>query len=70
MVTYPVSQGQLLNVVIFCHNHAAFGTPFEGRWVMDVSEEEVVDQFEDWEIRAKALAKVVDNILVACSPLC
>ncbi|KAF8438474.1 hypothetical protein L210DRAFT_244435 [Boletus edulis BED1] len=37
IVTYPVSQGRELNVVIF-HHCDAFGGPFEGRWVTDISE--------------------------------
>ena len=31
---------------------------------MDVSEQEILDQFEDWDIRARALVKVSDDILV------
>lgn len=61
MVVYPVSQGRLINVVIFLHNRGAFGTPFKGRWVVDVSEQEVLDQFEDWEVHCRALAKVFDT---------
>ncbi|KAN0080154.1 hypothetical protein V8E55_009720 [Tylopilus felleus] len=61
MVVYPVSQGRLINVVIFLHNRGAFGTPFKGRWVVDVSEQEVLDQFEDWEVHCRALAKCVER---------
>ena len=32
---------------------------------MDVSEKEILDQFEGWEAPAEALAKVSDNTLVA-----
>ena len=35
---------------------------------MDVSEKEILDQFEDWEIHSRALVKVSDTILVACFP--
>lgn len=66
MVTFPISQGRLLNVVIFCRTGDALGTSYEGRWVMDVSEKEILNQFEDWEVRARALAKVFDNIIFAC----
>ncbi|KAF8553831.1 FAD/NAD(P)-binding domain-containing protein [Imleria badia] len=61
IVTYSISQGRLLNVVIFHHNCDAFGTPFEGRWVMDVSEKEIMDQFEGWEVPSEALAKCVER---------
>ncbi|KAN0080175.1 hypothetical protein V8E55_009741 [Tylopilus felleus] len=61
IVTYPVSQGQLINVVICLNECAPFGTPFEGPWVTDVSEQEVLDQFDDWEICSRALVKCVER---------
>ncbi|KAF9239488.1 hypothetical protein BU15DRAFT_61992 [Melanogaster broomeanus] len=61
IVAYPISQGQVLNLVIFCHDPDAFGTPFEGRWVVDVSEEEILGLYQDWEPRAKALVKCVEK---------
>lgn len=33
---------------------------------MDVSEKEILNQFEDWEVRARALAKVFDKIIFPC----
>ncbi|KAF8438428.1 hypothetical protein L210DRAFT_3761357 [Boletus edulis BED1] len=60
VVTYPVSQGRELNVVIF-HHCGAFGGPFEGRWVTDVSEKENLDLLEGWDVRAEALVKCVER---------
>jgi len=61
IVTFPISQGQVINVVIFIHNGDAFGTSFKGDWVMDVSEKEVLDQFEEWEVHARTLVKCVEK---------
>ncbi|KAH0833996.1 hypothetical protein J3R83DRAFT_11232 [Lanmaoa asiatica] len=63
IVTYPISQGGLINVVVYRHNRGSFGTPFEGNWVVNVSEKEISDRFEDWEVRARALAKCVERPL-------
>ncbi|KAF9228173.1 FAD/NAD(P)-binding domain-containing protein [Gyrodon lividus] len=61
IVTYPISQGRLLNVVIFRQDYHAFGKSFEGHWVVDVSEKEILDTYEDWEPRARALVKCVER---------
>ncbi|KAF8438426.1 hypothetical protein L210DRAFT_3481584 [Boletus edulis BED1] len=61
IVAYPISQGQLINVVIFVHNHDAFGAPFEGHWVTDVSEDEVSHLFEGWDVHAEALVKCIER---------
>ncbi|KAF9239487.1 hypothetical protein BU15DRAFT_61991 [Melanogaster broomeanus] len=61
IVAYPISQGQLLNVVILCHDPDAFGTPFEGHWVVDVSEKEIVDQYQYWEPQARALVQCIER---------
>ncbi|KAF8438429.1 FAD/NAD(P)-binding domain-containing protein [Boletus edulis BED1] len=61
IVTFPVSDGKLINVVIFHHNCDTFGSPFKGRWVTDVPEEEVLHLFEGWDIRAEALVKCVER---------
>ncbi|KAF8438427.1 hypothetical protein L210DRAFT_3543852 [Boletus edulis BED1] len=63
IVAYPISQGQMINVVLFLHNCDTFGAPYEGHWVMEVSEKEILDQFEDWELHSKALAKSVERPL-------
>ncbi|KAF9239489.1 hypothetical protein BU15DRAFT_61993 [Melanogaster broomeanus] len=61
IVAFPISQGQSLNVAIFCHDPDAFGTPFEGRWVVDVSEKEILDLYRDWEPQARALVNSVER---------
>ncbi|KAF8438465.1 hypothetical protein L210DRAFT_3543956 [Boletus edulis BED1] len=61
LITFPVSEGKLINVVIFHHNRGTFGSPFEGSWVTDVPKEEVLHLFEGWDIRAEAFVKCVER---------
>ncbi|KAH7924187.1 FAD/NAD(P)-binding domain-containing protein [Leucogyrophana mollusca] len=61
IVAYPVSQGRLINVAIFSHNPDAYATQFEGRWVTEVPEQEIVDQYADWEPAARALVQCVEK---------
>ncbi|KAH7881718.1 hypothetical protein F5I97DRAFT_2069891 [Phlebopus sp. FC_14] len=61
IVSYPISQGRLLNVLVINQDYDSFGTPFEGRWVVDVPAKEILDQYEDWEPRARALVKCFEN---------
>jgi len=60
-VTYPISQGRLIYVIIYIHDRDAYGTTFDRRWVQDVSEKEILDQFDDWEDRARALVKCIER---------
>ncbi|KAG1871765.1 hypothetical protein DFJ58DRAFT_652377, partial [Suillus subalutaceus] len=59
MVSYPVSQGTQINVAAYASDEQKAGTPFEGRWVSDVSLEEVEEAFQDFEPDAKCLLNVI-----------
>ncbi|VDC07527.1 unnamed protein product [Peniophora sp. CBMAI 1063] len=48
LVTYPISRGDFVNVVAFV-SHADHSERFEGKWVRDVSVEEVRDAYKGWE---------------------
>ncbi|KAG1871764.1 hypothetical protein DFJ58DRAFT_762287 [Suillus subalutaceus] len=55
IASYPVSQGTQINVAAYASDEQKAGTPFEGRWVSDVSLEEVEEAFQDFEPDAKRL---------------
>ncbi|KAG1734939.1 uncharacterized protein EDB91DRAFT_577444 [Suillus paluster] len=61
IISYPVSEGRLLNVVAFVTKEQKPGTPFEGRWVSDVSNEELQEQYQDFEPAVKNLLKCSEN---------
>jgi len=58
ITSYPVSQGTMINFVACVADAEKAGTPFEGRWVSDVSHEEVEEAFRDFEPAVKSLLKV------------
>ncbi|KAG1802032.1 uncharacterized protein HD556DRAFT_790950 [Suillus plorans] len=53
IVSYPVSQGTLINVVAYVPDEQKTGIPFEGHWVSAVSQEEVMKAYQDFEPDAK-----------------
>lgn len=61
VVSYPVSQGTLINVVAYVTNEEKAGTPFEGRWVSTVSHEEVQEIYRDFEPAVQNLLKCFEN---------
>ena len=48
----------MINFVGFVADEQKAGTPFKGRWVSDVSHEEVEEAFRDFEPAVKSLLKV------------
>jgi salicylate hydroxylase len=61
VVSYPVSQGTLINVVASVTDAEKAGTPFEDRWVSSVSHEEVQEPYQDFEPAVKNLLKCSEN---------
>ncbi|KAG0703572.1 hypothetical protein DFH29DRAFT_916140 [Suillus ampliporus] len=61
VISYPISQGTLINVVAIVTDEQKAGTPFEGRWVSDVSSEEVQELYQDFEPAVKNLLKCCEN---------
>ncbi|KAG2131627.1 hypothetical protein DEU56DRAFT_452975 [Suillus clintonianus] len=61
VVSYPVSQGTMINVVALVADEQKAGTPFEGHWVSDVSPEEVQEPYQDFEPDVRNLLKCVEN---------
>ncbi|OAX31983.1 FAD/NAD(P)-binding domain-containing protein [Rhizopogon vinicolor AM-OR11-026] len=57
--SYPVSQ--LIHVSAFISDNRKAGTPFEGRWVSDVPQEEVNEAFQNFEPAVKDLIKCCEN---------
>jgi salicylate hydroxylase len=47
-----------INIVAFVSDEQKVGTPFEGRWVSDVSPEELEKVYQDFEPDVKHLLKV------------
>ncbi|TFK35840.1 salicylate hydroxylase [Crucibulum laeve] len=61
IVTYPISQGRLVNIVACYSQPEHEGTPLEGPAVSDVSIEEVISKYEDWEDEVTSLLKFIEK---------
>ncbi|KIK34329.1 hypothetical protein CY34DRAFT_26880 [Suillus luteus UH-Slu-Lm8-n1] len=61
VVSYPVAQGTLINVVAYVTDEEKAGTSFEGHWVSTVSPEEVQEPYRDFEPAVKQLLECFEN---------
>ncbi|KAG1736169.1 uncharacterized protein EDB91DRAFT_1329694 [Suillus paluster] len=61
-VSYPILQGTLINIVAFVTDEQKAGTPFEGHWVSDVSQEEVQELYQDFDPAFENLLKCCENL--------
>lgn len=57
IVSYPISQGQLVNLIGFV-TVADDGSQLEGEAVVDVPKQEMLDHYVGWEPQAIALLNV------------
>ena len=55
---YPISSGEIINVVAFVDTPGARGTRYDGPWVTTSTTEEVVEQFAEWDTITRTLIKV------------
>ena len=63
----------MINFVACVTDEMKAGTPFEGRWVSDVSHEEVEEAFRDFEPAVKSLLKVslrADSLMSPRANIC
>ncbi|KAI5117644.1 hypothetical protein M0805_001300 [Coniferiporia weirii] len=61
VVSYPISQGRLVNVIGFVTIPGGDGSELPGPAVIDVPKQEMVDQFNGWEPEIQALLDCVDK---------
>lgn len=68
MIVFPIEHGDtvLVNFVGICYSPDKEGTVFEGKTVEDVSEVELLEQFQGWENEAQQILEVCKNVGV-CS---
>ena len=55
---YPISAGEIINVVAFVDTPGARGTRYEGPWATATTTEEVEQQFAGWDMITQTLIKV------------
>ena len=57
ITTYPISHGQLINVVFFRAHYDREGTAFDGPWVCNLRCD-FFQAFQDWEPEVRQLLEV------------
>lgn len=60
LITYPIEGGKTLNLVAFVSDRSKDldDREWAGRWVKSVSQETMLDDFEDWDEKPRNLLKV------------
>ncbi|KAJ8597701.1 hypothetical protein M405DRAFT_296659 [Rhizopogon salebrosus TDB-379] len=61
IVSFPVSQGTMINVVAHVSDRQKASTSFDDHWVSDVPREEVEKAYQDFEPAAKNLLKLFER---------
>lgn len=59
VVSYSISAGSLVNVVMFTTKPHLHGTPYSGPWVTPCSPAEVQECYSGWEPEVEELLKVI-----------
>jgi len=58
IVTYPISRGELINLVAFVTTRGGYGTTYPGKWVREVSPEEMRKCYAGWEPEVQEILNV------------
>ncbi|KAJ8461949.1 hypothetical protein ONZ45_g18110 [Pleurotus djamor] len=61
LIVYPISQGNLVNVVAFASDPNREDTPFNGPWVTNADKDEMYRNYAAWEDEVQVLLKLLDN---------
>ncbi|TFK53608.1 FAD/NAD-P-binding domain-containing protein [Heliocybe sulcata] len=61
VVSYSISQGSIVNVVTFASKPEREGTPYEGPWVTECSQQELLDCYADWEPEVVELLQHIEK---------
>ncbi|KAI0026777.1 hypothetical protein K488DRAFT_64556, partial [Vararia minispora EC-137] len=61
IVTYPISRGELINLLAFVTTPGGYGTEYKGKWVRDASPDEIRASYAGWEPEVQALINSVET---------
>ncbi|EGO23328.1 hypothetical protein SERLADRAFT_416692 [Serpula lacrymans var. lacrymans S7.9] len=61
IITYPVLRGTLINVAASCTNVEDIGKKIEGHWVSNVSQQELLNSFKDFEPEVRAILQCCER---------
>lgn len=58
MVSYAIANGNIINVVAMTSHPELEGSPYEGPWVTDCAQDELLQCFSGWEPEVTEMFKV------------
>lgn len=58
LVSFPISQGRLVNVVLLKYEPAHRGTTYPAPWVSEATQDELIEVYAGWDLQVTALLKV------------
>lgn len=61
VVSYSISQGDIINVVTFDSDPKKYGDSYEGEWVSECLQEELLECYSGWEPEVEQLLKVREH---------
>ncbi|TDL26549.1 salicylate hydroxylase [Rickenella mellea] len=61
IIVFPMAHNQLINIVAFCSEPSKEGTTFDGQWVHDVPQSELLEQYAGWEKEVMDLLKCIEK---------
>lgn len=61
-MSYPISQGRLVNLIAFVTIAGGEGQKLDGPAVVDVAREEVLEAYRGWEPEVQVLLKVSGKV--------
>ncbi|EJC99819.1 FAD/NAD-binding domain-containing protein [Fomitiporia mediterranea MF3/22] len=62
VISYPISQGRLVNIVAFITVPGGEGKQFDGPAVVDVTKQEMLDQYKGWEPEIHSLLNCSEKV--------
>jgi len=65
VVGYSIAQGDIVNVITFASEPSKDGSPFQGPWVTDVPQAELLECYTDWEPEVVELLSVRSSSLLS-----
>ncbi|KAI0799845.1 FAD/NAD(P)-binding domain-containing protein, partial [Irpex lacteus] len=61
VLSYPISQGQMVNCVALVATPTARGTTYDGAWFSEASNDEMISHFSQWSPEVYALLKAMKS---------
>ena len=62
VVSYSITQGEIVNVITFDSHLDRVGDPFDGPWVSECPKAELLQCYSGWEPEVQTLLEVISSV--------